>query len=228
MGLCASRDLNKFKSKYKQRYLVPFLPHTSQIERPVVSPPRVQEKPSYHNSVEMVKLRKEKPRYLRSAACVIPDAPKLGELEESPWKFNPRESYSQTVKGSASCRHAADLRESCVREPDIGASLASQQRKRLINVIQSEELGELNKFTIDQDLFHPDLYEEEPRPANGQSQVNARIEQMLRTEDADKVSNAAEQPAADAGVPAGNCEVGSEGEGKMFQIIARMKAHAKL
>ena len=93
---------------------------------------------------------------MRNNAPKRPDQQiKLGELQDSPWKYNPRDSY-RVVIGEKT--NSSDLGSN--NTPLKGES-PFRGDSRLVDIEKSADLGELSKYAVDDPSYHPQMYGEE-------------------------------------------------------------------
>eukprot|EP00831_Metopus_contortus_P018489 TRINITY_DN17881_c0_g1_i3.p1 TRINITY_DN17881_c0_g1~~TRINITY_DN17881_c0_g1_i3.p1 ORF type:complete len:255 (-),score=48.62 TRINITY_DN17881_c0_g1_i3:63-827(-) len=172
MGECCSRDKEVFKKKYKERYLKDY--HSDEIEEDHEIIQEQAMKPQRFLDTPQKKPRIREPRFLRIQQPKMEGMPSLGELEQSPWKFNPRDSYREIMDQRVRNSQYSGMKENSSLYPFT-------EDERLVNVEQSAELGELNDFAKDSALFHPDYYEDDPVPKSS-SRSHAKNILMLGEE----------------------------------------------
>ncbi len=100
-------------------------------------------------------------RYFRLLKPRYANPPKLGELEGSPWRHNPRDSYQAVVPASSSSNVLTE--DPSAGSPTRGFNVSTPKRAegKFVNVEVSPDLGDLSKYAADSELYHPDLYEDE-------------------------------------------------------------------
>ena len=114
-------------------------------------------------------------RYLRLAKPKVVDAPSLGELPESPWKHNPRDSYRKIVGNKL------NTSDSLYATPSKG--------EKFVNIEESADLGDLGKYAADNAMYHPETYDEEEviTRENGRgNKMNEKLKHLLAADDAGK------------------------------------------
>jgi len=101
-------------------------------------------------------------RFLRVAQPKFPAPPPLNSLEESPWKLDPRNSYRLSTSLRGSPEKAIGTDSVLVKE---NASPPKRDGK-FVDVEESAELGDLNKYAADLPIYHPEVYDDEDPQIN--------------------------------------------------------------
>ena len=90
-------------------------------------------------------------RYLRTAHPQFPKPPLLGELKDSPWKQKPLESSQLSID-----QHKTNA---AAKDPNGRMSSIARDEK-YVDMDESDDLGELNKYALDDEMYHPDIYDD--------------------------------------------------------------------
>jgi len=118
----------------------------------------VQERASPNKNSRIVKQGNLSGRYLRTAQPYFPSAPSLAELEVSPYKVQPKQLKSSIIMAERKA-------DSKLRTP--GRFSPMELDPKLVNVEPSADLGELKKYAEDNEMFHPEMYDEGDDPMKG-------------------------------------------------------------
>ena len=112
--------------------------------------------------------------------------PQLGELDENPWNYNPRDSYNVIIGGGVATKN--DSIYNALDKPECPVYPYSKD-VRLVNINNSgEDNGDLERFAEDDPMYHPDAYAEYDTKVKKveNSWINSRIKQLLAAEDQGK------------------------------------------
>eukprot|EP01022_Parablepharisma_sp_SALTPOND_P016851 TRINITY_DN2573_c3_g1_i1.p1 TRINITY_DN2573_c3_g1~~TRINITY_DN2573_c3_g1_i1.p1 ORF type:complete len:1500 (-),score=200.43 TRINITY_DN2573_c3_g1_i1:5896-10395(-) len=89
--------------------------------------------------------------YLRTAHPKFPVPPSLAELEDSPWKYNPRDSIS---------RQSYFGRKFESPPNDLSQISPMVKEAKLVNMEESADLGDLKKYAKDDKMYHLEMYDD--------------------------------------------------------------------
>ena len=114
--------------------------------------PKLEPEPLIMEHASPSKIFLDKKRYLRTPESTFPPAPSLASYDINPYAINPKDSISRLA----------------MEERMDKSRLASSERVSpfskdpgFINVDKSPELGDLGQFAEDNEMYHPQMYDDD-------------------------------------------------------------------